>query len=110
MTTTSDDERRKAIMSNETDLTPGPWVVFNHPGNQGLVIQTEKGSRVATQAGCGLNWANAKLIAAAPDLLEALKGIVEFELECSCSLEGECDGQCWHAIAIRALEKAEAMQ
>lgn len=58
--------------------TPGPWVVVQHP--DGWTIQnraTGAGACVASQYGDS-NEANARLIAAAPDLLAALKDAVNW--------------------------------
>jgi hypothetical protein len=55
--------------------------------------------------------ANAHRMAAAPDLLDALKGICEHEHACTCGNDnGACDGDCWNAIARAAIAKAEGRQ
>ena len=60
--------------------TPGPWYVSTPPPNGEQIIGNEKGMMVAVATtGVGLHnnttttLANARLIAAAPDLLEALQ-------------------------------------
>lgn len=54
-----------------TKHTPGPWGFYNlTPGN--LVVETREGRRIADVAGIDFEAdANARLIATAPDLLEA---------------------------------------
>lgn len=88
--------------------TPGPWayqndiemIVSRHPEWNWSSI-----CKLATGEDSRQEESNARLIAAAPELLEALQGIVENEHGCTC--ESECDGECWHAIALRAIAKAE---
>jgi hypothetical protein len=84
-----------------TQHTPGPWMFCTDSG--GLVVETAyPGSKqfliaqVKTRypAGDGLHHANARLIAAAPDLLEALK-------EARSSLE-DVD---WDEFSTPAVEK-----
>lgn len=61
----------------ECDFTPGPW----HVSNEGkLVIRDDEWLVPVATAGYATNdeeLATAKLIAAAPDLLEALQNIVK---------------------------------
>ena len=66
--------------------TPGPWVIDeSRHGKRGpvhtLMVVAEKGGMPGLIVNQGAlvepqDWANARLIAAAPDLLEALKGVV----------------------------------
>ena len=72
--------------------TPGPWVVGEpHPTNACAYVRDDKGHEVATLYFCSVGgpigddgiWpehpnrdANARLIAAAPDMLEALRSLV----------------------------------
>ena len=60
--------------------TPGPWRVWTPPPNGEQCIGDSKGLMVAV-ATTGITFnetlANARLIAAAPDLLEALQAIIE---------------------------------
>jgi hypothetical protein len=65
---------------SEEKHTPGPWKIGTPPPNGEQTIGTQSGMMVAV-AVTGVNFeqqtiANAKLIAAAPDLLEALQSIV----------------------------------
>ena len=58
--------------------TPGPWKIGTPPPNGEQTVGTDQGLMVAvatTSAGVQTK-ANARLIAAAPDLLEALKGLM----------------------------------
>ena len=84
--------------------TPGPWVFEMHQSSCTWYVQTPRGyadptiCEVATRA-------NARLIAAAPELLEALEMIATF-------LDGQCDNG-WepqtvarHAIATATGEDA----
>ena len=66
-------------MDRETRYTPGPWVISKHCST---LVESSKGCRSICSAGgyssnvtieLGTNEANANLIAAAPDLLEALE-------------------------------------
>jgi hypothetical protein len=104
-------------MKTKAQHTPGPWNidrindgiyhVNSEPPNAGWgaiceVRANGLGSRHILEPEAGFN---ASLIAAAPDLLEALKGITENEHFCTCG--DLCDGKCWHSIAVRAIAKAE---
>lgn len=55
--------------------TPGPWTDGGHDGKQSIVIETQWGSVAkALPIGCVMQEkANARLIAAAPDLKNALE-------------------------------------
>ena len=58
--------------------TPGPWKIGTPPPNGEQTVGTDQGLMVAVATtGAGVQTkANASLIAAAPDLLEALKGLM----------------------------------
>ena len=58
--------------------TPGPWKIGTPPPNGEQTVGTDQGLMVAVATtGAGVQTkANARLIAAAPDLLEALKGLM----------------------------------
>jgi hypothetical protein len=68
-------------MKMETKHTPGPWIVKTYTPNHGCWnhwIQSKHGPSNTDEAE-----ANARLIAAAPELLEALKELVaEHEYRC----------------------------
>jgi hypothetical protein len=62
---------------NKTKFTPGPWKIGTPPPNGEQTIGTEQGLMVAVSTtGAGIQTkANAHLIAAAPDLYEALEDL-----------------------------------
>lgn len=65
--------------TKEAAHTPGPWSVFDNPnGNYGcevIAITKVKAKRVVCRVGGPDRVANARLIAAAPDLLEVVRRI-----------------------------------
>lgn len=85
------------------DFTPGPWKIGAHPPNGEQTIGTPKGLMVAVATtGAGVpTKANARLIAAAPELLEALQGALLLIEEQVMKLEWEF-GECRE---IEAIEK-----
>lgn len=75
------------------DITPGPWE-FNYNGGEAptVIYAGELTDETFVAELCqGLppmeTWANARLIAAAPELLAALKAARDFIQGCSCSSE-----------------------
>lgn len=54
--------------------TLGPWCVYNYEDRDGFTIQSAETAEMLADT-IGNNFANARLIAAAPELLEALKAI-----------------------------------
>jgi hypothetical protein len=101
--------------------TPGPWIAGGMPKDpSGLLITSDDGTKyhrrilvAETLVPAGLDsqhpivQANARLIAAAPDLLRELRMLV---LQCSCGShpDGEIAGACGRcAAAIDAINKAE---
>lgn len=86
-----------------TQYTPGPWRIGTPPPNGEQTIGTLNGLMVAvatTGAEMEETKANARLIAAAPELLEALQSVLENCLDS----EGLCAA---HAKARAAIAKAE---
>lgn len=102
--------------------TPGPWIAYKsksilggtvynicqedgapYTPNYSDVCQTVEGERDDIQE------ANANLIAAAPDMLEALKMTVSAMREHACSIG--CNAENWHdyQAAMAAIEKAEKL-
>jgi hypothetical protein len=84
-----------------TQHTPGPW---HTAGDQGVQIRSEKHQIAKVWTMRGNEWkANARLIAAAPDLLEALRELVS-------QVQGyqDCNGDKGFAVtdAIAAIAKA----
>lgn len=81
-------------------MTPGPWVVTDSPGHSCCfecgIEATDGGEHI-----CDANEANARLIAAAPDLLASLKRIADGHLGC-----GECSSAdpCFVCAAIAKAE------
>lgn len=82
----------------EYDFTPGPW----HVSNEGkLVIRDDEWFVPVATAGYATNdeeLATAKLIAAAPDLLEALQRLIH----------ADCHSVRNSTVHINAIEKARA--
>ncbi len=104
-----------------TKHTPGPWSVFgdtkDQPGIEGddgtfsIIVYGEEDEA----DDCGVHghtneemWANARLIAAAPDLLEALKMLKEdyYNLAARVSIDG-ITGNLSVEMARAAIAKAE---
>lgn len=75
-------DEKKEDAANESHHTPGPWTFKKH-GNQAITIHTDVNSdnveiaRIDTPEINEADTSNAHLIAAAPELLEALKEIVK---------------------------------
>lgn len=69
---------------SEAKFTPGPWSIVPYGDGSSLVIHSDEDNRVCFMATASSDRpsshasirANARLIAAAPDLLEALQGMV----------------------------------
>lgn len=77
--------------------TPGPWINEDYPGACNPSVSGHDGANVATCGGKHRSKeekaANADLIAAAPDLYEALRELLE-HTECHCVTEGDCNQAC----------------
>jgi hypothetical protein len=91
------------VRSTETvSHTPGPWMPAKGPGLLVIVSQDESIATIATGTFKGelptdQILANARLIAAAPELLEALEPFAKFA--CGC-------GECHNCRALAAVNKA----
>ena len=98
-----------------TSHTPGPWQVAeipiddlwiceeNDPGhNVGICFPEKRDTLLETMA-------NARLIAAAPDLLEALKEAAEEVIACGGELRITLDGS-WLSKALDAINKATGVK
>lgn len=80
-----------------TQHTPGPW---HTAGDQGVQIRSEKHQIAKVWTMRGNEWkANARLIAAAPDLLEVLKEIVGFW---DSIVPIECVNDCVNDLHVKA--------
>ena len=85
--------------------TPGPWEIRGEPGSELLIVQPETDWPIAIleapTSDPDAHAANARLIAAAPDMLEALKALRDKVEDCDISpaLFAACDA---------AIAKAEA--
>ena len=101
-------------MTTETKHTPGPWhIAPRKPGNAYRITQSETpqtGALVIADLSCGAHRpdaeqaANARLIAAVPDLLEALKGLFR-----ECAMVHKCWGDSDNTKeADAAIESARA--
>lgn len=91
--------------------TKGPWEA--HSGEvttQQIAGRSYRRIAVIQDYGVGslkeIDEANAQLIAAAPDLLEALEEALDNFLECNCGKS--CEGTCTYSRAKRAIAKASA--
>ena len=72
-------------MTQELKHTPAPWKFnFESVDPEWAVVTTNGGSVIANVNSCGLQESNARLIAAAPELLEALEnalGLIEMLID-----------------------------
>lgn len=68
-------------MEKSAKHTPGPWIIFADQGSAVAVLPAMRPGEVCSFEGSGLpnKEANARLIAAAPDLYEAARALVEAE-------------------------------
>ena len=87
------------------DFTPGPWRVWQ----DWVVHGPDCGERICTVDGNNSD-ANARLLAAAPDLLEVLKELLENGACYHSAIEFDhgYDGERWEAKALTTIAKAEA--
>lgn len=86
------------MSKQETSYTPGPWEVFkSHTGT--YVLDSAEQAAVCKLEWCMEAEANARLIAAAPELLDALKRLLSNVIVC-------CDGGALRE-ARAAIDKVE---
>ena len=105
---------------SETKHTPGPWSVYdqrhlftNHEGSARLIagniwIACVHGSHVGPQSKEEAD-ANISLIAAAPELLEALESLIANVYSCACTMPTKEEREAWDK-ADAAIAKAEGEQ
>lgn len=92
--------------------TPGPWTWMNYPDGRKLLAAPARAVVHCPDAPMTCDPADARLIAAAPDLLAALKRLTEAEVYVD---NGYCQGywpnehleDCEGAQALAAIAKAE---
>lgn len=107
-------------MSSETKFTPGPWLVPDQTWRRELTVELSGDDRIKcpgsggamsyTKTVCTLNWsgtdewmANAHLIAAAPDMYEALERLCTLNDE-----HGPFGGEMYQDRIDRAWDKAKS--
>lgn len=115
MTRTSEGTKRKTPTARDkqagSEHTPGPWRV-NDDGDFCMVVMDDKmpGLALIAEVSSQPEWnANARLIAAAPDILDALKGLrISANRLCDRMLGGTYEDDCRRSIvrADAALAKA----
>jgi hypothetical protein len=64
-------------MTTQATHTPGPWEISKNEAGELDICEAGAGNMLADLAKCKNAEANARLIAAAPDLLEALREMAE---------------------------------
>ena len=62
---------------SRAEFTPGAWKVNGSDQTTAIWVEDSDGKRVCTLRNCDTDLDRANLIAAAPDLLYALRGIIE---------------------------------
>ena len=67
--------------------TPGPWVAGGSDINLGTWVSSRTGTRVCTLRQCEDDWANAALIAQAPDLLAERDRLLQVNAELVAALQ-----------------------
>lgn len=93
--------------------TPGPWRWFNYPDGRKLLAGSPAAVIHCPDAPMTVESADANLIAAAPELLEACKDALNAVPECNCPLgeggrgDAGCSGTCSYALLTAAIAKAE---
>ena len=92
-------------MPTKTDRgehTPGPWKVIT-----GNLVRDSHGNVIHGDSNFVRNEANAVLIASAPDLLAALKGLLRGTSRDHKHNGGPYPGDCFYCPAVAAIAKAE---
>ncbi len=96
--------------------TPGPWWVedSDHPMGEGREVYDGFGRTASVYGDSPTAEANARLIAAAPEMLAALKVWLELETTCDGRRPCYCEdpeiakhGKCYACMAVNAIAKAE---
>lgn len=90
--------------------TPGPWIVDPDDRNGmewniHIVLADKPHHRICFMASDGPNKENARLIAAAPDMLAALRAVADSDLRCEVGVDHECPLD----LVRAAIAKAEGM-
>ncbi|WP_309382015.1 hypothetical protein [Cerasicoccus frondis] len=98
-------------MKTEIQHTPGPWTTTFGGAKQIAVIHQKGGKYIAKVDGFPLRnldeiETNARLIAAAPELLEALESLQDFA---AMRVAGEMNNPIWSKVA-NAIAKAKGQQ
>lgn len=83
-----------------TNHTPGPWAYEQWPDSGGFPrpVVVAQGSRAVAYMSREDGYANARLIAAAPDLLAACEAVANADAECSCYERCECREEAMAAL------------
>lgn len=93
--------------------TPGPWTATGHDGKQCVIIECDWGSvaKVLPIGAQDQETANARLIAAAPDLLEALEDAA-FLMRMAAKIAGPMQDSFKRSAedAAKAIAKAEGVK
>ena len=99
---------------SEMKHAPGPWAVIDgyYPSIKEVTGPSFKVSAVVwatdvTEEEYHTRNSDLHLIAAAPDLLEALEGILEYTRSCEALLNASESGHCVNALAAIAKAKGE---
>lgn len=72
----------------ETKHTPGKWVACGSDTSLATWVSSHTGTRICTMRQCEDDWANAQLIAQAPDLLAERDRLAAVNAELVAALEG----------------------
>lgn len=89
------------INTGTSQHTPGPWIVVEDGGDLAIEVKNKRVARIGADSD-GSYIADARLIAAAPELLEALKNLVSNDL-----IKDTIDGEEGRIKALRIILTAE---